>query len=287
VVLAAPAVLTPLVTLTGAVDRMLPATGLAPLTWSERYDDPPAVAVNLHGRGPQSHEVLRALAPGRLVAFGTGDHAGPTWFAEEHETRRWCRLVEESLGLATDPQDLLLPPPATAAPAPGAVVVHPGAAYPSRRWPPARFAEVARGLAGDGHRVVVTGGPGEVALAEEVAALAGLGADAVLAGRTDLAALAAQVASAALVVCGDTGVAHLATSFGTPSVLLFGPVSPRLWGPVTDGPHTVLWHGVDRPAGDPWGDDVDPALLAATVPEVLAAARAHLVTPPPHPASPG
>src|SRR4051794_35502744 len=47
------------------------------------------VAVNLHGRGPQSTELLRATLPGRLVAFGLP--GGPAWRAEEHEVARWCR----------------------------------------------------------------------------------------------------------------------------------------------------------------------------------------------------
>ena len=36
--------------------------------------------------------------------------------------------------------------------------------------------------------------------------------------------MSAVVARARMVVCGDTGVAHLASAYGTPSVLLFGPV---------------------------------------------------------------
>jgi ADP-heptose:LPS heptosyltransferase len=268
-VLAAPRVLAPLVDLADATDRLLDTSGLTALGWS---GEPPDVAVNLHGRGPQSHELLAALRPGRLAAFGCGPHPGPAWNATEHEARRWCRLVEEGLGAPADPRDLLLPAPGSTAPSPGAVVVHPGAAYPSRRWPPDRFSTVARALSRAGHEVVVTGGPDEVALAEGVAVDAGLPGAAVLAGRTDLLQLAAQVAAAALVVCGDTGVAHLATAFGTPSVLLFGPVSPTLWGPLTDGPHRVLWHGSELPgAGDPWATSLDPALARTTVDEVLAA----------------
>ncbi len=65
-----------------------------------------------------------------------------------------------------------------------------------------------------------------------------------LAGRTDLVELAAAVAAAGRVVCGDTGVAHLATALGTPSVVLFGPTSPARWGPPADRPqHRVLWAG--------------------------------------------
>jgi len=266
-VLAAPRVLAPLVDLAGVADRLLDTAGLDDLDWS---GGPPALAVNLHGHGPQGHELLLRLRPGRLVAFGCEavGHPGPAWDADEHETRRWCRLLSEDLGIATDGSDLRLePPPDARAAAPGAVVVHPGAAYPARRWPADRFADVAQALSAAVWDVVVTGGPDEVPLAQHVARLAGLPPDAVLAGRTDLAALAAQVSAASLVVCGDTGLAHLASAFGTPSVLLFGPMPPSRWGPPENGPHAVIWHGDG--VGDPWGDTVDPALLRIGVGEVV------------------
>ncbi len=264
--LAAPSSLAPLVELAGVADRLLDTRGLESPTWA---GSPPDLAVNLHGRGPQSHALLRALDPGALVAFGcpAAGHAGPVWREDEHEVRRWCRLLEEVLGLDADPADLRLAAPAVAAPVPGAVVVHPGAAYPSRRWPADRFAAVACALQHAGYGVVVTGGPDEVPLAEEVARGAGLPPDGVLAGRTDLGRLAAQVAGAALVVCGDTGVAHLATALGTPSVLLFGPMPPSRWGPPQGDAHAVVWHGSGL--GDPWGTEVDPALLRVGVEEVV------------------
>jgi ADP-heptose:LPS heptosyltransferase len=266
VVLAAPRVLEPLVQLAGVADRLLDTGGLTTLRWAGR---PPEVAVNLHGRGPQSHRLLQAVDPARLVAFGcaAAGHDGPAWDETEHERRRWCRLLQETLDAEADPDDVRLAVPAQPAPAPGAVVVHPGAAFPSRRWPPDRFAAVARRLGAEGYDVVVTGGPDEVALARLVADEAGLSQAAVLAGRTDLTDLAAQVAAARLVVCGDTGLAHLATAFGTPSVLLFGPMPPQRWGPPADGPHEVIWHG--QGVGDPWGARVDPALLRIGTDEVL------------------
>lgn len=270
VVLAAPRVLEPLVSLAGVADRVLDSRGLAALSWEGQ---PPELAVNLHGRGPQSHQLLQALGPGRLVAFGcpAAGHPGPAWDEEEHERRRWCRLLEETLGVEADPDDVRLEGPQQSESAPGAVVVHPGAAYPSRRWPPDRYAAVAASLREDGYDVVVTGGPDEVPLAEQVAERAGLPAHAVLAGSTDLHQLAAQVAGARLMICGDTGTAHLATAFGTPSVLLFGPMPPARWGPPHQGPHEVIWHG--RGVGDPWGAEVDPALLVISVEEVLDRSR--------------
>jgi ADP-heptose:LPS heptosyltransferase len=84
--------------------------------------------------------------------------------------------------------------------------------------------------------------------------------------------MAALVAGADLLLCGDTGVAHLGTAFGTPSVLLFGPTPPDLWRPLADVErHTVLWHGVGR--ADPHADELDPALSKIDVDEVLTAAR--------------
>jgi ADP-heptose:LPS heptosyltransferase len=266
IVLAAPRVIEPLVRLSGVVDTVLDTRGLVPIAWS---GEPPELAVNLHGRGPESHRLLAELAPRRLVAFGSpaAGHEGPEWTADEHEVRRWCRLVGSALHIRTDPADLQLRAPATPPIVSNAVVIHPGAAYPSRRWPPDRFAEVARWVRQHGHTVVVTGGPDEVKVAEEVCHAAGLPPSAVLAGRTDLRELAALVAAARLVVCGDTGVAHLASAYSTASVVLFGPTAPDRWGPPQDGRHVALWHG--EGTGDPWGAQPDPALLRIGTDEVL------------------
>ncbi len=265
-VLATTRALEPLAGLIDAVDEVLPAVELEPLDWS---GPPPELAVDLHGKGPASHVVVADLQPERLLTFDSPGYPGPAWYPDEHEVRRWCRLVSEGLGVDPDPDALDLRVPEVQPPVRDVAVVHPGAAFPGRRWPPERFAAVARHLAGAGQRVVVTGGPAERDLARQVASLAGLPDDAVLAGRTTSLELAAVVAAARVVVCGDTGVAHLATAYRRPSVVLFGPVSPALWGPPPRAQHVVLWHGDG--AGDPWGTDLDPALARVTVDEVVAA----------------
>ncbi|MCO7272065.1 glycosyltransferase family 9 protein [Cellulosimicrobium cellulans] len=289
----------------GLVDGVVPSQGLAPLAWVEESaavsGAPPSghVAVNLHGSGPQSHRVLLDTAPEHVVAFASREAgvAGPGWDPDEHEVDRWCRLVTAAGG-ACSREDLRLDPPASRG---RHVVVHPGAASGSRRWPADRFAAVARDLAVAGHDVVVTGGPDERDLgarvvADATASLAeatsATGAVTDTAGTLDLPALADVVATARLVVCGDTGVAHLATAFGTPSVVLFGPTPPSAWGPAIDPErHVVLWHGGDaapaRPGGqpdgyrgDPHAAALDPALERVTVDEVVAAARALLAVAP-------
>ena len=270
-VLACPAVLEPLAKLSGAVDRVLDTPPLATpaLVGAD-------LAVNLHGRGPESHRAILASQPRRLIAFTARDVPwwGPEWRPGEHETARWCRLLADS-GIAADPSRLDLPAPAghgDGCAVPGASVVHPGAASPSRRWPADRWAAVARAELEAGRRVVVTGSAPERPLAERVARGAGLGARDVLAGRTGLMELAAVVASAGRVLCGDTGVGHLATAFGVPSVLLFGPTPPGEWGPPPDRTQHVVLHRGAR--GDPHTETPDPGLLAISVEEVLAVTRA-------------
>lgn len=268
-VLAAPAALAPLADFSRAVDLIHPTASLEEFVAPE---DPVDIAVNLHGKGPQSHRALATTAPREFLAFEcpAAGSLGPEWRDDEHEVHRWCRLVAEGWGAEADPTDLALRRPIRSSAAPGAVVVHPGAAYPSRRWPPERFAEVARRLREECHEVVLTGNTEERALTDAVRRWAGLPRESVLAGRTDLAGLAAVVADARLVVSGDTGVAHLASAYGTPSVVLFGPTPPSRWGPPADGPHVPIWHGTGE--GDPWGEDVDPALLRVGTAEVLDAA---------------
>lgn len=259
ITLAAPAWLAPLVPLLEAVDELADTAPLAPLAEELSGAD---LAVNLHGRGPQSTALLAASGPGRLVAYGVTS----TWRDDEHEVARWCRLVTEA-GLPADPGDLAITPTAVP-PVRGAVLVHPGSAAASRRWPLARWAEVAAGLREAGP-VLVTAGPGEGARAREVAAAAGLDGDAVVEGLA-LPELAALVGAARLLLSSDTGVAHLATAVGTPSVVLFGPVSPQQWGPPADRPqHVALWGGTRSPDRDP---DPAPALLAVTPEQVRAAA---------------
>jgi ADP-heptose:LPS heptosyltransferase len=255
----------------GVVDAVLPVAGLGLLA----YDGPGGhVAVDLHGRGPQSHRVLLATRPRSLVAFDCPEvgHHGPAWQQEEHEVDRWCRLVSAAGGRC-GPEDLRIDVPA---PRGDLVLLHPGAASGSRRWPADRWGALGARLVAAGRQVAVTGGVGERDLCARVAALCGHGARD-LSGSRDVAGLAALVAGAHLLVCGDTGVAHLATAVGTPSVLLFGPTPPARWGPRIDRDrHVVLWHGDPDHPGDPHGDALDPALRRITVAEVEDAVQAEL-----------
>jgi ADP-heptose:LPS heptosyltransferase len=275
VVLAGPPALAPIAAWSGAVHRVVPTTGLeGPLSPSLGGA---RLACNLHGRGPESSRLLEATQPGRLVSFrhpGVATTAGgPDWDEDEHEMTRWCRLVD-SAGFHAHPEDYRLPlPPAEHHPEPGGVVVHPGAASAARRWPAERWAALLGEMLSAGCPVVVTAGPSDQAVLARLRDLAPVDPRLTFFETSHVEQLAAVIAHARILVCGDTGPAHLATAFATPSVLLFGPTDPARWGPPRGWLHRVLWAGH---RGDPHGDVVDPGLLELDTDTVTSAVDHHL-----------
>jgi ADP-heptose:LPS heptosyltransferase len=113
------------------------------------------------------------------------------------------------------------------APAPPYCVLHAGASTPLKHWPAERWRELGDGLAAHGYMVVLSAGPGEAGL---LAAIDPEERWLRYPGTLRLEALWHLIARAALVVCPDTGVAHLARLVGTPTVALFGPGSAQLSG---------------------------------------------------------
>jgi len=272
-VLAVPGWLEPIAELVGGIDVLWPTPGLDhPLGIEQGRID---TAMNLHGNGPESRGVLEQLRPRVALGHASPGWDGPEWEDHVLERHRWARLADAH-GMPADQEDIGIARPDLPSAAPGAAVVHVGAFYGSRHWPVDRFATVVRELREEGRRVVLTGSDAERPRALEVAALAGLDDESVradvLAGTIDLAEMAAVVADASVVVTVDTGAAHLASAYATPSVVLFGPAPPEEWGPPETGPHVVLTDASLR-VGDTFGTEPDPALLAVGAADVLAAAR--------------
>jgi ADP-heptose:LPS heptosyltransferase len=254
-------------TLVGGFE-LLPTQGLAkPLDLRAGTVD---VAVNLHGRGLESQSRVEALRANKTISHLSDRTPGPPWLDGIHERDRWTRLVQWH-GINADPREVFLAAPDAPTQHPGATIVHVGAAYGSRLWPVERFAAVAAGLQESGHHIVFTGGAAERHRALDVARRAGSGARSVLAGTQSLGQFAALTAEARLVVSADTGAAHLASAYGRPSVVLFGPAPPEEWGP-PPGPHIAMTKAELR-RGDVFAADPDPALLGVSVQDVLEAVR--------------
>lgn len=108
------------------------------------------------------------------------------------------------------------------------VALAPGAVGPSKRWPKESYAAVARRLVADGFDVWILGGPGEKALAVDIAGetqardLTGI----------DLRDAILALAGAGAAISNDSGLLHVAAALGTPSIGIFGPTSPWHWAPL-------------------------------------------------------
>jgi heptosyltransferase I len=153
-------------------------------------------------------------------------------------------------------------------------VLHPGARWASKLWPPASWARLAEWFHEQGFQVAVTGSAAD---RELVAAIAGQSQTPILnlAGSTSLAQLAAVLRKARIAVTTDTGAMHLAAALGTPVTALFGPTAPWRTGPFGDG-HQVVRLGLPcspcfkRQCPDPRClNDLYPAMVEAACEKIL------------------
>lgn len=156
-----------------------------------------------------------------------------------HAVDRMLVLLD-ALGIPREPPEfdgekLDLDPPLEAAeffersPEPR-LLIHPGAGWANKRYPPERWGEVARALAENpGYRSWIAAGPGEESLAQEVAAASRGTAEAVSA--FSLGFFAELARRAPLVLGGDTGPVHLAHALGRSVLCVLGPTGPERNGP--------------------------------------------------------
>ncbi len=125
------------------------------------------------------------------------------------------------------------------------IALMPGAEYgAAKRWPAARFAELARWLAGAGTNVILLGSAKERPLADEIAAAAGQPRVRNLCGRTSLADVIDLAAAADAAVSNDSGLLHVAAASGTPVVALYGSSSPKFTPPLTESA-AVVYLGIE------------------------------------------
>jgi ADP-heptose:LPS heptosyltransferase len=115
------------------------------------------------------------------------------------------------------------------------VLVNPNASelLPHRRWMPDRFAALIGRIlmAHDDVIVLITGAPEEREAAEQLAAAHGPRAVS-FAGHSALSELPALYANAELMVTNDSGPAHFSAALGLPTIVLFGPETPKLYQPL-------------------------------------------------------
>lgn len=218
------------------------------------------LAIQLHGSGDVTRELVRCFEARHTAGFhlppaaraAAADETLVPWPEGGHEIERLLSVTDRlglpRRGLQTDwpllPEDrrrarALLPFEGRFA------IVHVGSQWPSRRWPPERFAAVAERLAQRGLAIVLTGVASERALTSSIAERIGCGPVVDLAGHTDLWTMGGLVAEAQLLIGNDTGPTHIAAALGTPSVAVACGSEVARWAPLDAQLHQVLWSDHD------------------------------------------
>lgn len=254
--------------------------------------------LQLHGNGRLSNALVAQMGARHVSAFHEPHRLPPEpvlglpWPMSGSEAQRLLGLIQV-FGVAPHADDLKLEFPLRPGDWQAAqarmrlrgklswvhrpyVIIHAGAQLPSRRWPVERFALVAQALQARGYAILLTGTAAEAGIGSQLEAALG-GPCVNLVGQTSLWTLGALIQRAALLVCNDTGVSHIAAALGTRSVVISCGADVARWSPAHHGLHRVLWS--DQPCR-PCGDAVCPhqheCAMAVEAAEVIDATQTML-----------
>ena len=164
------------------------------------------------------------------------------------------------------------------------VILHPGAAFFTKRWPAASFARTAEFLAAGGLNSVAIGSPDETQILDELKRAANVPVTTL--SDLTLPEITALASKARIFIGNDSGIAHIAAAMKVPTVVVFGSSNRdhwRPWVPGSDVPHEIVFeefHCQPCPGHEckEFGDapcirNIAPEKVFAAIDRVLAASR--------------
>jgi len=117
------------------------------------------------------------------------------------------------------------------------IAIHPGSGSARKNWPLSCFLNVAESLRREGYTIAWFTGPAENVFDFPAG-------DFREAGRP-LDICAQLLSRCAAFLGNDSGMTHLAAAVGCPTVALFGPSDPAVWGPRGRGPVRIIYYPPD------------------------------------------
>jgi heptosyltransferase I len=120
------------------------------------------------------------------------------------------------------------------------VIIHPGCGIHGyyRQWDVEKYAEVAEYIYSKGYQVVITGSKDDIQIANKLQKLIPF-KTLNLAGKTNLQEIINLINLSKFIICGNTGVLHIAAALNIPTIVIHGPTDPNKWGPWGKG-HIVI-----------------------------------------------
>jgi heptosyltransferase-3 len=151
-------------------------------------------------------------------------------------------------------RDVVCPPPAPrpqVAPAQPYAVIHAAPMFIYKRWTADGWGALAAALRERGFAVAATGAASDRAYLDAVWRDTRVVR---LDGKLAWPELTALIAGARVYIGPDTAITHLAAAAGAPTVALYGPTDPRLWGPWPCGGLEPSWQaaGTIQRRGNVW-----------------------------------
>lgn len=148
------------------------------------------------------------------------------------------------------------------------VILHPGSGASLKNWPPESWAAVLDSARSElGARTLIAHGPGEELIADSIRQAAREPHPVVTTER-DVGLLAALLERADIVLGSDSGPLHLAAAVGTPTIRLYGPTDPAVYGPWPTVENHIALRS-DLPCS-PCGFLASPPCGAISLPECMA-----------------
>ena len=116
-------------------------------------------------------------------------------------------------------------------------LLHPAAAFDTKQWATENFAQVAEFLVGHGLTPIAVVGPGETDVLTNL-----MRSPAPMFGFADLTLpeITALAARSRIFIGNDSGIAHIASAVGAPSVVVFGSSNIHHWRPWSVSPFEVV-----------------------------------------------
>lgn len=168
-----------------------------------------------------------------------------------HRIEQILRLAD-AIGIARVPETVA---PAFSGATPAVIdrdyaVIHATPMFQYKQWTHDGWRALARGLKQRGLPVIAIGGPGDA----ERKFLHGLWQDLATIRQLPWPQTAALLTRARVYIGADTAATHLAAACGCPTVALYGPTDPRVWGPWPVGGLTTPWaaSGIIQNRGNVW-----------------------------------
>ncbi len=176
-------------------------------------------------------------------------HRTTPYIEDIHRVEQMLRLAD-ALGIARVPQVVAPAVTSEAARSGRYAVIHAAPMYRYKEWTADGWRALADGLRQRGIQIVAIGGPGQA----ERDFVEKVWQGSVPIYQLDWPQNVALLSQAALYIGPDTSVTHLAAATGCPTVALFGPTDPRVWGPWPNGGLNEPWfaRGEIQNRGNVW-----------------------------------